>query len=146
MTVPHASPHRERVDHRVLLAALAAGPTGWIFQLVAGYAVASTGCARLRAAGAASVAALSREPGLLIAINLVCLSVILAGGIFCRVAWSRVSDEKGGGPEATLTIGEGRTRFVAVCGMLSSVVFTLAVLFNTVEPLLVGGCWTGIPA
>lgn len=145
MMAEHPSPHRERVGNGALLAALAAGPAAWIIQLVAGYAVASVACTARRSAGAPSGIAFTGELTLLIAINLVCLAVVVAGGVFCRIVWNRVAGEKAGGPEAALTIGDGRTRFIAVCGMLSSVGFALAVLFNTVEPLIGPGCWTGAP-
>ena len=96
-----------------------------------------------RAAGAPGGDAFAGEPAWLIGLNLICLAVVVAGGVFCRIAWNRTATEKTGGPEATLSIGAGRTRFLAVCGMMSSVGFTLAVLFNTIEPLIVPGCWTG---
>ncbi len=144
MSHSHPAPHQERVDHRALFAALVAGPAGWIVQLVVAYGVAAVACTARRAAGAASGAAFAGEPAWFVALNLVCLVVVVAGGVFCRIAWNRVGGEKSGGAEAALTIGDGRTRFLAVCGMLSSVGFTLAVLFNTVEPLLVPGCWTGL--
>lgn len=145
MTASHPSPQRERVDHRALFAALAAGPAAWIVQLVASYAAVGVACTARRTVAAASAAAFAGEPTLLIAGNLVCLAIVVAGGIFCRIAWNRVAGEKAGGPEAALNVGDGRTRFIAVCGMLSSVGFALAVLFNTVEPLIGPGCWTGAP-
>lgn len=144
MTGGHPSPHRDRVDHRWLFAALASGPAGWIVQLVFGYGVAGQACELRRMAGAPGGPAFAGEPVLLIAVDLAGLAVVVAGGIFCRWAWNRVGNEKPGGPEAALAIGDGRTRFLAVCGMLSAVGFTIAVVFNTVEPLLVPACWTGV--
>ncbi len=145
MSHPHPAPHHERVDHRALFAALIAAPAAWIAQLIVAYGVAGVACTARRAAGAASGAAFAGEPECFVGLNLACLAVVVASGVFCRIAWNRVAGEKAGGPEAALTIGDGRTRFIAVCGMLSSVGFALAVLFNTVEPLLVPGCWTGLP-
>ena len=145
MTPSHPSPQAARVDHVWLFVAFGAGPAAWIVQLIAGYAIASVACTARRAVGGASGDAFAGEPKWLIALNLTALIMVVAGGIFCRVAWNRTAGEKDGGPEAALTIGAGRTRFLAVCGMLTSVGFTLAVLFNTIEPLLVPGCWTGTP-
>lgn len=143
MTVANPAPHHERVDHRWLFVALASGPAGWIVQLVGGYALASVACTARRAVGDPSGAAFAGEPVWLIALNLAALAIVVAGGIFCRYVWNRTAAEKAGGPEAALTIGEGRTRFLAACGMMSSVGFVLAVAFNTIEPLLLSGCWTG---
>jgi len=145
VTTTHPSPHHDRVDHAWLFAALAAGPAAWIVQLIAGYAIASVACTAQRAAGGASGFAFAGEPAWLIALNLAALVVVVAGGVYCRIAWNRTANEKAGGPEAALTIGSGRTRFLAVWGMMSSVGFSLAVLFDTIEPLLVPGCWTGMP-
>lgn len=144
MSIGHPSPHRERVDYRWLFAALAIGPAAWIVQLVLGYGVAAQACDMRREAGASGGSAFAGEPVLLSIVNLVGLVAVLAGGIFCRWAWNRVGNEKAGGPEAVLTIGEGRTRFLAVFGMLSAVGFTIAVAFNTVEPLIMPACWTGV--
>ena len=145
MTPSHPSPQAERVDHVWLFVAIGAGPAAWIVQLIAGYAIASVACTVRRAVGGASGDAFAGEPAWLIALSFAALVIVVAGGIFCRIAWNRTAREKTGGPETTLTTGTGRTRFLAVFGMLSSVGFTLAVLFNTIEPLLVPGCWTGTP-
>lgn len=138
------SPHREPGDHRLLITALAAGPAGWIAQLVIDYALSSHGCTARRVAGAASGPAFDAEVAILVGLNLACLAIVVAGGVFCRRAWTKVDAEKEGAPAAAPTVGEERTRFLAVCGTMAAVGFAIAVLFNTVEPLVMPACWTGV--
>jgi hypothetical protein len=139
----HPAPLRHRVDPRWLLASVAAGPTGWILQLIAGYAISSVGCAQARRLGEPSGAAFAGESAILIAINMVCLLIVGLGGRLSWRHWRRTRGEKGGDVHTALTIGEGRTRFIASCGVLSAIGFAIAILFNTLEPIMVRGCWTG---
>ncbi len=138
----HPAPHRHLVNVWLLLAGLGAGPFAWILQLVASYGVASYACfpplgPRL---GGLPVGWSAEAPGLT-AVNLVCLAIALIGLAASFVHWRRTRTEKSGGHESLLETGEGRTRFVASCGMMAGAGFALAILFNTVEPLLIAGCW-----
>ncbi len=145
MSAPHPSPQRDRVAPGLLMLALASGPGGWIAQLIVDYALSAQLCGARRLAGAPSGARYDGQTAVLLGVSLLCLAIVVAGGMFCRRVWNRVADEKSGGADDALSIGEGRTRFLAVCGMLSAVGFTIAVAFNTVEPLLLPACWTGAP-
>jgi cytochrome c biogenesis factor len=141
----HPSPHRARVKTSVLLAGLAAGPAAWIAQLVVSYAVSSQACSYARQSGSGSGQAFAGETPTLIGINLACLLFAALGGTLSYRNWRRTRLEKPGRLQSALAIGEGRTRFIATCGMISAVIFAIAILFNTLEPLLVSACWTGKP-
>lgn len=142
----HPAPHRARVRPWVLLAALAAGPFGWIVQLVVGYGVAGHACypgdgPRLTPPaegwGAQHVG--------LVALNLICLAIALAGAALSWKSWRKVRGEKSGGARSLLETGEGRTRFLATCGILAGLGFALAIAFNTAEPLVIASCWRIAP-
>ena len=138
----HPAPHRGRVSPWVLLVALAAGPFGWIVQLVVSYGVAGHACypgdgPRL----APPAGGWGAEHARLVALNLICLAIALAGAAFSWRSWRKVRGEKIGGAQSLLETGEGRTRFLATCGMLAGLAFALAIAFNTAEPLVIASCW-----
>ncbi|MGI9169750.1 MAG: hypothetical protein ACR2FH_06160 [Caulobacteraceae bacterium] len=142
----HPAPQRAHVRPWVLLAALAAGPFGWIVQLVVGYGVAGYACypgdgPRLTPPAGGWGA----EHTGLVALNLICLAVALAGGALSWKNWRKVRGEKGGGARGLLETGEGRTRFLATCGILAGLGFALAIAFNTAEPLVIASCWRIAP-
>jgi hypothetical protein len=125
-----------------LLAGLAAGPAAWILQLVIDYGLASHSCfPRETPQVAGLLSSWAGESEWLVAVNLVCLC-LAAGGAF--VSWRnrrRTRPTKRGGAETALEASEGRTRFVATCGILAGAGFALAILFDTAEPLVIAACW-----
>lgn len=142
----HPSPHRDKVNVWWLLAGLAAGPAAWILQLVIDYGLASHACfpretpylGGLPAPGAG-------EPVWLVGVNLACLCLAVGGTLVSHRNWRRTRAEKHGGAAAVLDVGEGRTRFLATCGILAGAAFALAILFDTAEPLVVAACWRLVP-
>jgi hypothetical protein len=137
MTADHPS---DRSGTAFLLVSLIAAPAAWITQLVVSYGLASfacqpTGAPQLRPAGFDW----GGEHRLLIAVNLVCLAVTIASGV---APWR--SRRLPPGPLAT-PAGEpktaGHVRFLAVCGLMASAGFAIAVAFNTLEVFTVPACW-----
>ena len=142
----HPSPHRGRTRLVLLLLSLAAGPAGWIAQLVVGYGLANYACyPDSRPQLHAPPPGWAGENLWLVALNLACLVVCAAGFLLAAAAWRRTRDEKPGNAQHLLETGEGRTRFLAVCGMLATAVFAAAILVNTVTILGVPSCWEFAP-
>ena len=128
------------------LLALAAGPTAWILQLVVDYGVASDLCRQngvLRAAAPNS--GWAPEAIFLVGFNLVCLAAALAGGFTALAAWRRTRAEKPGAAAKLIEVGEGRTRFLAACGVMSATGFAVAILFGTAWPFFIASCWRFTP-
>jgi hypothetical protein len=140
----HPAPQRNAVAPWLLLGGLATGPAAWIAQLVTSYALSSTACTAARAQALPSGPAFHGEVLALLAANLACLTLTAAGGLVSYRNWTSTRREKPGDVHQALSIGEGRTRFIALCGVLSAIGFAVGILFNTLEPLAVQGCWTGI--
>ncbi len=136
----HPSPHRGAVKLWALMGGLVAGPFGWIAQLLLDYGLSSDLCMARRSMGQQPSA--TGESVGLIAVNLVCLALALSGMAISWHSWRKTQGEKPGGGATALETGEGRSRFLALIGILVSAGFAFAILFNTVEPLMVSACWT----
>lgn len=136
----HPAPHRTQASPLSLLTAIAAGPTGWIAQLIIDYGLSSYACFP-RDAPLRQSPPWQGEHLLLLAVNLACLLLPVLGLVTALKSWRRTRYEKAGGAGTLLEIGEGRTRFLASCGMMSCLGFGLAVLFNTASALAAPACW-----
>ncbi len=136
----HPSPPGGSAGLILLLSALAAGPAAWAFQLIAGYGLSSLACFPHDTPSMQSPPpGWGSEHGILLAINLVCLLVALAGVLVSFLYWRPVSAEEAG---AVVNVGEGRTRFLASCGLLAGLGFSIAILFDTAAILGVPSCWS----
>lgn len=136
--ITHPSPHRGKVSAAWLLAGLAIPPTAWVLGMLVGFIISSNACPSV--ASAAPQVGLAGDAALLIVVELVCLAATIASGLMSRRQWRRVRLEKQDSEHAHLTLGEGRTRFIALTGMLTSGVFAVAILFNLLEPILIPIC------
>jgi len=142
----HPAPLRARVKVVPLFVGVALGPTSWIVQLVFSYGLASNTCDWARQLGQTlSPGTIFHEDLALIALNLCCLVAALSGAALSWTHWRKTRGEKTGDVHSALSIGEGRTRFISAIGVLSSLGFSLAILFNTAEPFIIPACWGGRP-
>lgn len=144
----HPAPARGVVSPMSLWFGLFGGPAAWTVQTLVNTALAAHGCyPRLTP---------TEHPvtGGLFAITLiVSLAAVAVSVVALLVAWRSWSrtrqehQEKSGGASehaeqhAALETGEGRTRFMALSGVLMSTTFLVAVLAHTASVLFVGACW-----
>lgn len=118
-----------------LLLACAAAPIFWAGQVMASYAVSAYVCYP-------GETPRSGAPGfllnLLIAFDAVALAAALLGGVISLSAWRKVRQQH---PSATQSdLSAGRTRLLALWGLMSSLWFFLAILFNVIASLWVPLC------
>jgi hypothetical protein len=141
VATPHpesGEPSRYRRVSAALAYALFAAPAIWLLVSSVGYGVASEACypgdtPLLRPAfGPVNAIGL----GLL----LVTVTVSLAGVVVAWRIWARTREEHRGNHEHLMEIGEGRTRFLALCGLLASALFALATLFELSALLILPPC------
>jgi hypothetical protein len=133
-----------RFSATAVLLALAAGPAGWVLQLVLGYGLSSYACfPRLVPFQQTPPPGWGGERMGLLGINLACLALILAGGLVCLDAWRRSAPAKGADADAP-GVGAARAsreHFLASCGLLGAGGFAFATLFNTYSLLFTAACW-----
>lgn len=138
--IAHPSPHRAKVSLPWLFAGLAIPPAVWALELLVGFAISSITCPLVPDSGSQS--GFRGEMLLLIGLQLVCLVAAAMSGFMSWRHWQRVRREKEDSEHSHLTLGEGRTRFVALAGMLTAGTFAIAIAFNLLEPILIPLCWS----
>ena len=135
----HPAPHRHNVSGWLLLIVLAAPAVTWWLQSVFNYYVSGYACfphdAPLESA---------RFPALmwsvLVGLTLVALAVSITSFLLSYRAWDRTRGEMQGSGNDIVEVGEGRTRFLALSGMLVSGLFVAAVVFNTLGLIFLRPC------
>jgi hypothetical protein len=134
-TVSHPSPLRGRVSPWLLSVALFAAPTAWFVQLNISVLLGMRRCA-----GFGEDAASSLVTGSLVAVGLAAVVIVLLALWASARSWNLSRSEADGGHHSALTSGHGRTRFLAIAGLLANSMFLIAVGFSLIIPLLVVSC------
>jgi hypothetical protein len=131
----HPAPHRDRVAIWETCLGLAGGPLAWIVQLAAGYAIAAAPCYTGPDRDAAGQASLW-----VVALYLFCLALALAGGVVSLIVYRRTRQETGHSEASLVESGHGRTRFLALWGMLLGFGFAGVILVNGIALVGVPAC------
>ena len=130
----HPAPARHAVTALALAFGLSAAPLAWLATHLGAYFLSSHLCAPMNGVRASSMASAASPPFLLL--TAVMFILALAGLAVSLVSWRKTRTERGGGEAQLLDVGEGRTRFLSMCGLLVSAAFLGLFLF-TVVPMLV---------
>ena len=134
----HPAPRAGQLGIWRMLLILGGAPLAWSVQIIAGYATAAYACFPKRAPLSQPVFA-SLHAGLAvlsaaaIAVSLVCL-------VLAWRSWRATRAEMPGDHQHLLDVGEGRTRFMALSAVISSVLFLFALLLTTSVLMLVQPC------
>jgi len=136
--ISHPAPHRDRVSLTALFFGIGAAPAAWNAQLLLSVALSGHACYPRDAL--LSVPLWSGLWSILLAISLVGIMVAVAGVLVAWRSWRHTFDEREGSAHQLLDLGEGRTRFMAMCGILSSALFLVALVFATAALYLVPLC------
>jgi len=127
--VAHPAPEQNRVSPYTLWAGLLLAPLAFSVQVICSYPVASDLCRR------------GDNPlAWLVAINVATVLIAAAGVLAAWASWRHTRGEKSGGAEATAERGDGRTRFLAQLGLISSALLLLAVLVQFSSLVFFGPC------
>ncbi len=136
----HPSPHRDRVGLVPLFFGLWAAPAAWSGQIIVNYALASYVCYPRYAPQQQVIAGWGGIWWGLLAINIVAILAAAAGAAVASRSWLATRHEHPGHTGHVLETGVGRSRFLALLGILTSVGFLVAVAFDTVVLFVVPLC------
>ncbi|MEP7004910.1 MAG: hypothetical protein ABI810_02935 [Sphingomonas bacterium] len=127
--VSHPSPGKRNLRSWRVIAGVALAPCAFSLQVIASYMIAANGCD----AGSA-------PSGWLVAINLFALAATITGMAIAIANFRVTRDEKEGGQKRVQEIGEGRTRFLAYCGLCASAIFGLGVVVQLTAIFTLSAC------
>jgi hypothetical protein len=136
--VAHPAPHRHRVSFWTLMFGACAAPIFWLGQMMLGYSVSAIAC--YGSDHPTVIASGTTLRTALIVFDAVAIAAALAGGIVSFLCWREVHNEKEGGPRQALALGDGRARFMALWGIMSSLWFLGAIIFSTIASITVPLC------
>jgi hypothetical protein len=134
----HPAPERDKVSLAALSFSLAAPPLAWSIQSIAGYGISSEAC--YPGDAPLLVPMISGLWPILLTINGVALVIEVLGFSIAYRNWRVTRRETGGDPGQLIERGEGRTRFLAMCGLLVGAGFIVATLFTSVSLLIAHLC------
>jgi hypothetical protein len=126
----HPAPRRNRAGPLKLAFGAIGGPLAWGVRLVVNYALASHACFP------ADVPRDDASSGglwpLLIAVDAAALLIAATAAIVSYSSWRSTREEFEGSAPEVIDIGEGRTHFLALWGMMTGLGFFLATVFDLV--------------
>lgn len=138
VTLKHPAPHRHRVSLAALFFGLAAAPIAWNAQLLISVALSAHACYPRDVP--LTLPIWSGLWWILLLIGLAGMALAIAGGLVSWRSWRLALAEAPGDAHDLLDFGEGRTRFLAMFGILASFLFALGLLFATAAVFLVPLC------
>lgn len=139
-TNSHPAPPAQRVRPHESLFGLMGGPLAWYLQLCAGYALASQPCFRDGARVTAPLRAAQWTWPAMILAMLVAVAVALLALLVSWRALRRTQSEAPGGAARLTEVGSGRTRFLALWGVLLGAAFALATAISAVAFITLPRC------
>jgi hypothetical protein len=136
----HPAPYRHHVGTTLLVLILFVVPLLWGIRLVANFAIASHFCFP----GDLRRYALPNPLGwvwpTMIGIDVLTILIALAAILVSYRNWRIASEESAGPRSPLIEIGEGRTRFLSMWGLLIGALFVIAVSFDLVALFIVPVC------
>lgn len=134
----HPAPHRHRVGLFAQWSQLVVAPLAWSLQLMVDTVLESHGCFPHQTPIERNL--FSHAPGLMGATVAVVTVACVAGFLLAARNWRCTRAERPGLAHHVMEAGDGRTRFLALAGMIVSGLFLLAVLVHGAMLLEVPPC------
>jgi hypothetical protein len=136
--VDHPAPHRAKVNPFLLGFAVVGSPVAWSLEMLVSFPLAAHACFPKDAPVLSpTIPGLS---GILCGIEIALFVVGALATAASVVCWRRTRKEKSGGTHHLLEVGEGRTRFIALSGLIISIGFLIALVFEAAALYLVRSC------
>ncbi len=134
----HPSPHRDRVGPWATWFGILGAPVGWALQQLVNPAILAHGCYPNDTPLSISIWSIAQS--VTTGVEAAALVICLAAGLVAWRNWRRTREEKPGSGKHLMEGGDGRTRFLAMVGMICSGLFLIAVLLVTAMFFLVPAC------
>jgi hypothetical protein len=135
-----APSHGERIGWLALVFALVGGPGAWFMQICAGYMLANGPCFPHDSRRIAPPHAFDWTWPALIALLILGVLIALAAFAVAFGAWRRTPPDNPASEEPVRIDVIGRTRFLALWGMIYGASFAVATLVNAVAYILLPRC------
>ncbi len=137
---PAAADGRRQLPSRgALWFAFLGAPVAWALDLCSGYAVQATVCNTV--GENATVLGLQSARAIPVLISIVAAVVAAAAVVIAHRSWRETGTGEEN-PEATVSAALGRSWFMAFAGMVSSMIFLLAIVLIGIMELALGPCWS----
>lgn len=139
--VPHPAPHRDRVSTLALWFGVFGGPLFWSLQELVNYTITAHFC--FPQAVPLFAPTFGGTWWVAVVVDIAALCGAFVAGLVSWRSWRLTKGEMEGEYTAVLDTAEGRTRFMAYAGMLSSGLFALAIILSGFALFIVPACLYG---
>jgi Na+/melibiose symporter-like transporter len=136
----HPAPHRDKVSVLESSFGLLGGPLAWFVQLCAGYIMASWPCYPMEEHRILPQNGYAWTWEAIVVVSIVAVIVCLAAFGVSRRTFNRTRDEDKGEHQHLLEVGSGRTRFLALWGMVLGAGFAVATAMTAIAFFVLPRC------
>jgi hypothetical protein len=137
---PHPAPQAQRVTLPEIIFGVLGGPLAWYLQLCAGYALASQPCFRDGLRMTAPLMGAQWTWHAMILTSIAAVGVALLAFLVSWRAFQRTQAEASGGAAHLSEVGSGRTRFLALWGVILGAAFASATAITVVAFITLPRC------
>ncbi len=135
---PHPSPHRHRVIGSALWFGLLGAPVAWCLQELINVSLAGHACYPHDVPLALPL--FEHLKGTSVGVEAVAFAVCIVAGVVSFAGWRKTRDEKPGDAHQLLGSGDGRTRFMAMAGIMTSGLFAVGTALAALNLAAIAPC------
>jgi hypothetical protein len=135
---PHPSPHRHRVTGLALWFGLLGAPVAWCLQELINVSLAGHACYPHDVPLAMPL--FEHLIGISVGVEAVAFAVCLVAGVVAFACWRKARGEKSGDLHQLLGSGDGRTRFMAIAGIMTSGLFAVGTALSALNLAAIPPC------
>lgn len=140
MTSHHPAPEGHKITRPALWGILATGPLSWLGQMTVCTALLSWACYPKRLPLTVPVDGFDWTDDAALVVLILCAAVAALAAFYAWRLLQEVKDEKPGDHADLMEVGHGRTRFVALWGVILSTGFAIATILTLAGFALVPRC------
>jgi hypothetical protein len=134
----HHAPRGGRGSITVVIVGATAAPVLWLAQMLLSYGISADVCGGLEWATALFTRTALQST--LFALDAIAGCGAIGGGLLSYRSWRLAGNAGAAVPPDDAKPGQDGMRFLAQCGMLSSLWFFGAIMFNTIASLMIAPC------